>query len=227
MGLGLVIDRISAGLFSTTDISGNYAHRIEMGQGILALGLGFSASFYNILWNRIRAADKDDQLLLNGRESAILPDFSFGAYYYTDRFYAGFSVPRFLTHEYDKNSGSYRMKNDFSEYTFLTSAGLFAKLNEQMTLFPSAIFSYNPSHKPQLNINTSIILKDKIWIGAGYKSTNSVTGLLRCQVNYQLSVAYSYDLDLGSFGQYSNGTHEVVLGYVFRYLRNVNGPRYF
>lgn len=227
MGLGFVIDRVTAGLFSTTDISGSYALRMELSDGVLALGLGLGASFYNISWNSILAADSDDQMLLNGRQASVLPDFSFGVYYHTKKLFAGFSVPRFLTHEYNKTSGTYRMKNDFSEYTFLLSGGYFAKMNELLTLFPSAVVSYNPGHDPLAIVNANVILRDKVWLGAGYKSTNAVTGMLRLRVNYQLMVAYSYCMDLGSLGKYSSGSHEVVLGYVFRYLRDVAGPRNF
>jgi len=54
-----------------------------------------------------------------------------------------------------------------------------------------------------------------------------LVGMLQCQLNYQLRMAYSYDFDLGSIGKYKNGSHEILLSYVFSYARMVKGPRQF
>jgi hypothetical protein len=40
-------------------------------------------------------------------------------------------------------------------------------------------------------------------------------------------MAYSYDFEFGGIGKYVNGSHEVVLSYVFRYSRKVEDPRNF
>jgi len=54
-----------------------------------------------------------------------------------------------------------------------------------------------------------------------------LVGMLQCQVNYQIRMAYSYDFELGTPGRYMNGSHEIVLNYIFRYARKVIGPRQF
>jgi type IX secretion system PorP/SprF family membrane protein len=227
IGLGFMINRVSAGIFNTTDLSADYAFRIEMGNGILSLGAGFGASFQNVAWNRLNPSNPNDPLVQNDRQSAILPDFSLGAYYYNNRFFAGLSAPGFLSHDFDKNSGKYRVTNKFSDYTVLLTGGMYAVISDRITFFPSALLRYHGSHSPQLDVNTSLIINDMIWIGAGYRTTNNLTAMLRCRVNYQTMVAYSYGLDLGRMGSYNKGSHEVAIGYVFRYLRQATGPRQF
>jgi hypothetical protein len=54
-----------------------------------------------------------------------------------------------------------------------------------------------------------------------------LVGMLQCQINYQIRMAYSYDLYMGSTGKYLNGSHDIVLNYIFRYSRKVMGPRQF
>jgi type IX secretion system PorP/SprF family membrane protein len=227
IGLGFMVNRVSAGIFNTTDVSADYAFRIEMGDGILSLGAGFGVSVQNVAWNRLNPSNPNDPLITNEGQSAVLPDFSLGAYYYSNRFFAGFSAPGFLTHEFDKNSGKYRLQNKFSEYTLLLTGGVYAGVSDRITFFPSALLRYNQGHSSQLDINASFILNDLIWIGAGYRTTNTVTALFRCRINYQVMMAYSYGLDLGQMGSYNKGSHEVAIGYIFRYLRQATGPRQF
>jgi hypothetical protein len=54
-----------------------------------------------------------------------------------------------------------------------------------------------------------------------------LVGMVQCQLNYQLRMGYSYDFNFGDIGKYMNGSHEIVLNYVFKYSRKVTGPRQF
>src|SRR5665647_1044106 len=48
VGVGLLVERNSIGIFKETDIIGNYAYRMELQDGKLALGLGVGVTMYNI-----------------------------------------------------------------------------------------------------------------------------------------------------------------------------------
>jgi hypothetical protein len=54
-----------------------------------------------------------------------------------------------------------------------------------------------------------------------------VSGLVQFAVNNQIRVAYTYDIDLGRLGRYSNGSHEIMLRYEFRYKVEVINPLSF
>jgi type IX secretion system PorP/SprF family membrane protein len=226
VGLGLLIHKNSIGVFRETSISGNYAYRIELPSGKLALGIGFGISVYNTAWDELDATDPDDPQLINNPQSAVLPDFSFGSYYYSRKFFLGVSIPMFLTHELN-NSGRYKIKNRFSDYNYFVTGGYYLGLSSQVKLLPSVLVKYHPAHTPQTDLYLQAILKERIWVGAGYRSRNVLVGLLQCQLNDQLRMAYSYDFDTGSDGKYKSGSHEVVLNYAFNYLRKVAGPRQF
>src|SRR5665648_167822 len=82
VGLGLLVKKNSIGIFKETSFIGNYAYRMEIRDGKLALGLGFGITVYNVAWNELDATDAGDVQLMNNPISAVLPDFSLGAYYY-------------------------------------------------------------------------------------------------------------------------------------------------
>jgi type IX secretion system PorP/SprF family membrane protein len=227
IGLGLLIDKNSIGIFNETSFIGNYAYRVELYGGKLALGLGFGVTAYNIAWNELVATDADDVLLMNNPASAALPTFSLGAYYYTRKYFIGISLPLLLSHEIDQNTGKYKIRNNFSGYNYFFTGGYEVGINPRIKLLPSILIKYHPENKIQIDYNAQINLKDKIWIGIGYRNKNMLIGMFQCQINYQLRMAYSYDFDLGSIGRYRNGSHEIVLNYIFKYARNVRGPRQF
>jgi len=55
----------------------------------------------------------------------------------------------------------------------------------------------------------------------------SIGALFQIAVNNQFRVAYTYDFDFGTLGQYSNGSHELMLRYEFHYKVNAVSPLNF
>jgi len=225
IGLGLLLENSSYGINRETGITGNYAYRLEAGRGILALGLGFGAIVKYSDWSKIIAADQNDLLLMNNPETAVLPDFSLGMYYYTRKYFLGLSLPMLLTHELNPTTGKYSIKNDFSEYSYFLEGGYFFDLTRHLKMLPSCLVKYHAGNKPQIDINTSFIIQDRIWLGLGYRNTQTLLGLLQLQISRQFMMAYSYSFDSGTMGKNNNGSHEVVLNYLFNYSRKVPGPR--
>jgi type IX secretion system PorP/SprF family membrane protein len=227
VGLGLLVENNSIGIFKETSFLGNYAYRMELQEGKLALGLGFGVTVYNTAWNKLVAADANDIQLMTGPASAVLPNFSLGAYYYTKKYYIGVSLPLFLSYEMDKNTGKYKIGNNFSGSNYFFTTGYEVGLSSQVKFLPSILIKYHPDNAIQIDYNAQISLKDRFWMGIGYRNKDILVGMLQCQLNYQIRMAYSYDYDFSTIGKYLNGSHEIVLNYIFKFERKVRGPRQF
>jgi type IX secretion system PorP/SprF family membrane protein len=227
MGLGLHMENSSIGIYNETSFIGNYAYRRELYNGRIALGLGFGFTVYHNAWNELDVADADDALLVNNPVSAVLPTFSLGTYYYTKKYFFGVSLPMFLSHELDENTGKYKIRNNFSQYNYFLTGGYKLNIASQVRLLPSFLIKYHPNNAVQVDLNAQVSLKDKIGMGIGYRSEKMIIWMLQCQLNHQLRMAYSYDVDLSPTGKYKNGSHEIIINYIFRYEREVIGPRQF
>jgi len=227
IGLGVLIENNSIGIFRETNIMGNYAYRMELGDGKLSLGLGFGFTVHNMAWNDLIATDPDDEKLINNSSAAFLPSFSLGSYYYTKKYFIGISMPMFLSHELDESTGKYKIENDFSGSDYFLTGGYEFGISRNVKLLPSLLLKYNPDYAIQIDYNAMINFKDQLWLGAGYRTKNIMLGMIRLQIINQIRLAYSYAFDLGSMGKYRNGSHEIVLNYVFSYERKVTGPRQF
>jgi type IX secretion system PorP/SprF family membrane protein len=227
IGLGLLVEKNSIGIFKETSILGNYAYRLELSEGKLALGLGFGLTVMNTAWNELVAADANDAQLMNSPSSSVLPNFSLGAYYYTNKYYIGISMPRFLSYELDKSTGKYKIESNFSGSNYFFSAGYQVGLSPQIKFLPSLLIKYHSKNTIQIDYTVQVSLNDRIWMGVGYRNKNILIGMLQCQLNYQIRMGYSYDYEFGTIGKYVNGTHEIVLNYVFKFARKVIGPRQY
>jgi type IX secretion system PorP/SprF family membrane protein len=227
IGLGLTVECNSIGIFHETTIMGNYAYRLEINKGILALGLAFGLDQIKNDWNALKANDIDDVLLVNNPVSATLPTFSLGAYYTSSSFFAGFSLPRFLGHKLDESTGKYKISNNFDNYNYLVTGGYAFKMPANFILFPIILIKYHPHEKIQADCLARVIYADRVAVGFGYRSQSTLIGMLECHINDQLKIGYSYDFDSGSLGRYKAGSHEIVLNYIFNYTHKVMGPRQF
>jgi len=227
IGLGLLVENNSIGIFKETSLIGNYAYRMEVFDGKLAMGLGFGVTLYNNAWNQLEATDKQDDQLMNNATSAVLPAFSLGTYYYTKKYFLGISLPLFLGHELDESTGKYKINNNFSGYNYFFTGGYEIGISPNVKFLPSMLIKYHPNNVIQVDYNGQINLMNKVWIGIGYRNKDILVGTLQCQLNSQLRLAYSYDFNLGTVGRYIYGSHEIVLNYVFSYTRKVVGPRQY
>jgi len=52
-------------------------------------------------------------------------------------------------------------------------------------------------------------------------------GLLQLNLNRQIMLAYSYDINMRTMSGYAGGTHEFALNYTFIFSRRALGPRQF
>ena len=227
IGLGLLAINDRFGIFGSTGITGDFAYRIRMGEGILSLGLGGGVTIARNAWSNLVAVDSNDDLLRGNTPGYLMPNFSIGTYFYSDHLFIGLSAPMFLSHNFNTSTQKYDLVNYYKAYNFLLNTGYLFAISNQWKLLPSILVRYNPGTIPQLDVNTYVIYRDRIWTGISYRSNQSFVGLLLYQVNNQLGIAYTYDMGFGSTGRTIGGSHEIMIRYDFRYIIEVISPRFF
>ena len=227
LGLGLVVVNDVIGVTKQTEAMTSYAFRINVGDGMLALGLGAGLVATNTAWSDLIVLDPGDEYYLIDSRVFFVPDFSFGTFYTVKNFFVGFSIPRLLGYRFDFDKNKYGLKVEPGQYNYILNAGYMISMGPRASFLPSALVSYSVGDKLLYDANAHFILYDRFWIGASYRSTGSVTALAQFAINNQFKVAYSYDFNFGKLGTYSNGSHEVMLRYEFRYKVDVINPLIF
>ena len=228
LGLGLTVVNDKIGVTKSTQFMTDYSFKINIGdEGHLSLGLGAGLMTTNTAWSDLVVLDPGDEYYLIDSKVFVVPDFSFGAYYYVKNYFAGFSIPKLLGYKFDFDKNKYSLKVQPGNYYYVFNTGYMFDLGARTKFFPSTLITYSSGEKLLYDINAHFSLFDRMWIGASYRSNRSVSALLQFAVNRQFKVAYSYDFDLGELGSYSNGSHEVMLRYEFSYRVDVINPLIF
>ena len=227
LGLGLILSNDKIGVTKETSFSTNYAYKISMGEGNLSLGLGAGVIITNTAWSDLSVSDPGDEYYLINSRVFLVPDFRFGAYYSNQNYFVGISIPKLLGQRFDFNKDKYTFKFNPDQYNYLINAGYVFNLSPKLMFLPSTLVTFSSGQKLLYDVNAHFILLDRLWLGASYRNNRSVAGLLQLAINNQFRIAYTYDFDLSELRKYSNGSHEIMVRYEFRYKINVVNPLIF
>jgi type IX secretion system PorP/SprF family membrane protein len=227
LGLGLIITNDKIGVTKENQFISYYSYKINTGGGNLSFGLGAGVIATNTAWSDLVVIDPGDEYYLIDSRVFIVPDFNFGIYYSYKNYFAGFSIPKLLGYKFNFDKNKYTLKVNPDQYYYLFNTGYIFNLNSKTKFFPSTLVTFSPGEKVLYDINAHFSFFDKFWAGASYRNNRSIAGIFQFSVNDQFRIAYSYDFDLGKLGRYSNGSHELMLRYEFRYKVDVANPLIF
>jgi type IX secretion system PorP/SprF family membrane protein len=227
VGLGLTIISDKVGVTKETYFISNYSYNLTLGEGSLAFGLGAGIITTNTAWSDLVVLDPGDELYLVDSRRFVVPSFSFGTYYTNHNYFLGFSIPKFIGYKFNYDKNKYSLTVDPAQYNFLLYTGYAFNLAPKVDFIPSTLLSFTPGQKFLYDLNANLNFNNRLWVGASYRNARSLGALIQLQINSQFKVAYTYDFDTGKLGGYSNGSHEIMLRYEFRYKVNVVDPLIF
>jgi type IX secretion system PorP/SprF family membrane protein len=230
VALGLMAQFMKYGVTKSTSIFGDYAYHIKLKTGKLSFGLKAGVDISNTDYTGLILNDPDDPVFKTNEKALILPNVGTGVYYFSDRFFAGLSIPSFLNYR-RTSSGSAVPYHSFNQYDFIFSTGALISFSPAFKFKPSVLVDYslqNTRKLTQLDINGNFIIADLIWVGGSWRVSEQVAvGIIQAQINQQLMFGLSYDYPFGRMNSYSKGSTEFVLRYEFRYKVSAANPRYF
>jgi type IX secretion system PorP/SprF family membrane protein len=227
LGLGFSITNDKIGVTKEMHFLTNYSYKINMDKGSLSLGLGAGLITTNTAWSDLVVLDPGDENYLTNSRVFVVPDFTFGAYYLNQNYFAGLSIPKLLGYKFNYDKNRYTLMVNPGKYNYLLNAGYVYTLNQKIKLFPSTLITISPGEKLLFDLNAYVSLNDRIWAGVSYRNGRSLGALCQFAINNQFRVAYTYDFDFGKLGQYSNGSHEIMIRYEFKYKVKVVNPLNF
>lgn len=230
IGLGLIIVSDKIGVTKENQFNINYAYKINMGESILSFGLGTGVIVTNTASSDLIVIDPGDEIFLTDSRNFVVPNFSFGIHYSINNYFAGFSIPRFLSYRFDFDRNKYVINYGISNYSYLFNSGYVFEISPKFKFFPSTLFRYSSVstvEKFQYDINAHFYFFDRFWLGASYRNNRSFAGLFQFQPNNQLRIAYTYDFGISKLGRYGYGSHEIMLRYEFSYKVGAVNPLIF
>jgi type IX secretion system PorP/SprF family membrane protein len=223
MGIGLSVFSDKIGREANTGVYGTYAYRLRLSKKG-TLGFGANVGFTQYTANLAGAISNKPETF--GNITEFNPNFGFGVYYSTDKFYLSVSLPHIL----DSKLGSLQGSNvsSLARKHYFIGAGYVFTINPSVKLKPSFLIKAVEGAPVQADINANLWLVDRVGLGLLYRTGDAFAGLFELQVTPSFRFGYAYDLTTTRIGAYTAGTHELMLRYEFATnKKKIITPRYF
>ena len=224
IGVGVTLVNDKVGVHKNLTAVTNYAYHLQVGEKA-HLSMGLLAGLHNQRsdYNSLAGYQSPDPKIYNPLIRHTFFDFGAGIYFRSPRVNIGFSAPEILPGRIHVNDTmSIRMSAAnyylFSQYRFHLNDGLEAQ--------PSFMVKYLPGVPVSFDLNMNMIFRKVLTMGLSYRKSESVDFLLKGLLTPQLQFGYSYDHVIGDVARASNGSHELMVHYLFRYVQsNAISPR--
>ncbi|KAF2340159.1 PorP/SprF family type IX secretion system membrane protein [Flavobacterium tistrianum] len=207
-GLGLSVINDQIGFTKETTVTASYAYPIQLSADtFLSLGISASGNFAQIDYTKAKIQDVNDPYL-SGVLTKNSPNFGAGAYFHSEKWYAGLSVPMILeTKFYDDvkvSVASQRMH-------FYAMGGYVFDLNDNLKFKPAAMVKMVSGAPLAVDLSANFLFNEKLTLGAAYRWDAAVSAMAGFQVTSGMNIGYAYDYDTQKIGNYNSGSHEIFL----------------
>lgn len=224
VGLSIVNDKI--GPLNQTMMYGDYSYTIKVTEkSKLAFGLKAGVNIIKGKYTEVDITTPNDDAFATNINYKPLPNFGFGMYYHSERWYVGLSTPKLLENKIEATIDYTKLSE---RRHFFLIAGYVFDINETVKFKPSTLIKVTAGAPVSIDLTANFLFHDRIWLGASYRVSDSFSALLQLQLNDQLRLGYAYDYTLSKLSKYNYGTHEIMLSYDFIFRKDkILSPRYF
>ena len=232
MGLGLSIVRDELGPAIESNVVIDYSYSITTGDASeLSFGLKAGVDLLDVDFTKLNIFDKDDPRFQNNVDNRVQPQIGAGVYFNTDRFYAGLSVPNFLTTKhFDEGSLANIEKETIAaeRLHYFLIAGYVFDLNENLKFKPATLVKLVSGSPLQWDVSANFLINEKFTLGAAYRWSAAISGLVGFQASDQVFIGFGYDFQTTDIEDFSDGSYEVMLRFeIFKKPERVLTPRVF
>ncbi len=225
-GLGIVIVNDQIGPSQETIAKVNYSYPVKISEDVkLSFGVSVSANFIDINFNKLRINDDNDNQL-TGTINNFSPNIGAGGYFYSNKWYAGLSVPNFLeTKFYDDVKTSLVSE----KMHFYMIGGYVFELSYLLKFKPAFMLKAVNGSPLSVDLSANFLFNDKLTLGAAYRLNAAVSCMAGFQVSDAINIGYAYDFDTQKLGRYNSGSHEFFIRFnLFSSSRDrMITPRFF
>ncbi len=226
VGLGLSIISDQHGPVKENNIYADFSYTLNLkGNAKLAFGVKAGVTLHDVgLFTDVVTQISGDEAFSEDINE-VTPNAGLGAFYYTDKFYVGLSVPNILNSVHlDVNGIAFG--SEIQHY--FVSAGYVFQLSETTKLKPSVLVKSAFGAPTSFDVNANVLLHDKFELGVSYRNDDSFSGLVGFAFSDSIRIGYAYDHIVSDINIGTNASHEVFLQFDLSFTKKVSrSPRFF
>lgn len=233
-GVGITVDQDQLGFDKTLKAKLAYSYHLSLG-GLGTLGIGLDAGMIqkSITGNFVapdgtttNTGGGTDQSIPWSGTSATTYDVGLGLYFTNNNLYVGLSSLHLPAQTLSNSGGTasttYNFEYQMARHYFVM-AGYKFNLGKSFTLTPGVLAKSDAS-STQVDINLYAKYNNMIFVGVSYRLTDAIPVMVGLEWPLKsgkstVKFGYSYDITLSSLKKYNSGTHEVMLGFCQKFVK--------
>lgn len=202
----------------------SYTLNFKNSPGKLAFGLKAGINLFNTRTDQLSTTQQQDDLFMTNIRDSIKPNFGFGMYYHTPKWFVGVSTPKIIENTIDPTAGSGATER---RHYFLIGGVVF-DVARQWKVRPTTQLKYTSGSPLSIDLSAAAIYNEKLWLGLMHRFGDSFGAFVQYQITPQFKAGLAYDQTITELASYNNGSYEILLSYDFVFKKQgIRSPRYF
>lgn len=216
-GVGFTVLNDKTGPLNRFAAYGSYAYHVGLSSNAnLSFGISAGITQMSIDNSKVDFGNTtvDPAVNLSSSLNTIKPDISAGLWLYSKNYFAGISVQQIVPQNIVFSGTAVQVDNARLIPHIFIQAGMRLYLNDDLTLLPSVMARYINPLPLGVDINAKLQYQDLIWVGGTYRYQDGFAGMLGVNLSNSINIGYSYDINTSNLRAVSNGSHEILVGFL-------------
>jgi type IX secretion system PorP/SprF family membrane protein len=217
-GLGFTVINDATGPLNNFEGYATLAYHLPVGEKT-TLSSAISVGIQNTrldasMLNFGTAYPVDPAVAGSGYLNKINPDISAGVFLYSANYFVGLSALQIVPEKIVYGNDKLALQNGKLIPHLFLQAGYRCLLTEDINFLPSVTLKYITPTPVSIDINAKLQYRDFLWVGGSYRPNNGFAAMLGLNINSTINIGYSYDITTTQLNTVSNGTHEILVGFL-------------
>lgn len=228
IGLGLSLINDKAGYENFTYVYGDFSYTIQASETVdISFGLKAGMTYYKLAEELYNATEVNQDPYFNDKLNRWNPNLGAGILFHSEKWYLGLSTPKIINHDLN-NETEFKALERVHYYAI---GGYVFDVAESVKFKPSFMVKHTDGVPLSTDLTANFLFNERFWLGGSYRMNGkqeAIGALVDFQVTDQFRVGYTYEIPTGEIRPYTSGSHEILLMYEFKFMKNKQkSPRYF
>ncbi|NTW32151.1 MAG: type IX secretion system membrane protein PorP/SprF [Bacteroidetes bacterium] len=203
IGINYIYDKL--GFEKNNEVNLNYSYQLKFKKDrVLSSGISFGILIKSIDFGKFEPLNPNDPFFTS---KAVNTDaffnISLGLIYKTPQFL--FALSSTQINEYKSGILHYKNKRHY-----FISSSFNQDIGKKFNIKPNILIKTNIAIT-QYDFNFILTYKKRYWAGSTYRVTDAIAFMGGIDIKGKYRIGYSYDYTTSALGDYSKGSHEIVL----------------
>lgn len=230
LGVGVILENDNLGFSNNFNFAAAGSYKLALNRKTRFISFGLQMGLSSNVYDGTKAiTNQYGDPAFQSKESIIGFNFGIGTYFYDERYFAGFSIPRFFEPVFEDGQDKYVSKVNIRNLHSYWYGGYIFDWGD-VKVKPTALIRTIIGAPLTFDLSANVLLAEQVWVGLSYRSVSEMIILAEYIINRQFTVRYSFDYSLSKIARYGKfGTHEIALQFDFSFNKRpgMRSIRYF